>query len=310
LCALQWSADIQAGEPETVGIDTTAEALKVTISGNPFFVYSYDTTASELTRPVIHPLHGPTGAVLTQLGEVAGQRRRHYWHTGLWISHQKFTDGNNWQQDKDPTKKPGQYSRILHRMFNKVTSGNPAQIVEYLEWDSIDGESILIEETRTISVPYRPVDRRVIDFDLVLKAKGKAITLNSTPYHLLAVRAVDCMVPKFNEAAAITNSEGEENPEWLSPAKWIDVSGPVENKVVGISLFNHPKNFRHPTPCLNFGNQLIALSPTEGLKKGFTLEPEKPLRLRFRVLVHAGTAADAGVAREYQSYCEEAGKEE
>ena len=303
-CICLLASSLGAGEKASVGIDRDSGALRVSIDGKPFFTYCHDTGNPELPRPVIHPLHGPTGEVITQLGEVAGKKEKHFHHTALWLAHQNFTQGNNWQMDADPTKKPTRYSRILHQEFITVSGGNPAQIVENLSWDSSDGKAILVEETRTLTIPYRPADRRVIDFALVLRARDKAVTLNATPYHLLAVRAVDSMVPTFGKGAVIMNSEGQTNPKDGDPAKWIDVTGPADGKTIGITLMNHPANLRHPTPCLNFGNQTIGLSPTH--KESHTLVPDKPLHLRFRVLVHAGTVAEADVAQEYAAYTEPA----
>jgi hypothetical protein len=301
-CAWLAGSSAAADHPRAVAVDKDTDALRVSVDGKPFFTYRYGAADPELPRPVIHPLHGPTGAVITQMGEVPGKKEKHFHHTALWLAHQNFTGGNNWQIDADPAKRPTRYSRILHREFVKVEGGDPARIVERLSWDSADGKALLVEETRTITVPRRPPERRVIDFDLVLRAKDRPVTLNATPYHLLAVRALDSMVPAFGKEAVITNSQGQKNPADGAAAHWIDVTGPAEGKTVGITLMNHPANFRHPTPCLNFANQTIGLSPTH--QESHTLAPDKPLRLRFRVLVHAGTAAQADVAREYAAYAE------
>ena len=48
--------------------------LEVSIDKKPFFTYQHDTQKPEQRRPIIHPLHGPTGAVITQMGEVPGKR--------------------------------------------------------------------------------------------------------------------------------------------------------------------------------------------------------------------------------------------
>ena len=283
-----------------VKIQKKANNLHITIDGQPFFTYQYNTDQPELPRPVIHPLHGPEGQVITQMGEVAGKRVAHFHHTGLWISHQNFTQGNNWQMDADPNKKPRRRSRLLHRSFARMNSGKVAQFVEHLQWDSIDGKTILLDETRTVTIPHRPANRRVIDFEIVLRAKQQAITLQRTPYQILAVRALNSMVPRFNKKAVITNSNGQKNPKTGVLAKWIDVTGEVNGKTVGIALFNHPENLRHPTPCLSFAKQTIGLSPTH--LESYTLEPGKELHLRFRVLVHAGNVAEAKVAGEYADY--------
>jgi hypothetical protein len=288
-------------KPAPVSIRKGEGQLDVLIDGKPFFSYQYDTQKPELRRPVIHPLHAPDGAVITQLGEVPGKRTAHYWHTGLWVAHQNFTQGNNWQMDADPEAKPRKYSGLLHRGFDQITNGETGRFVERLEWDDVKGDTILLEETRTVSVPHRPAERRVIDLELVLKARAKPVTLQATPYQILALRPVNAMVPAFSKDAAITNSEGQKNPKDGEPAKWIDVTGPLDGKTVGVSLFNHPDNLRHPTPCLNFSNQTIGLAPTH--KQAHTLQPNESLRLRFRVLVHAGTPTEAKVAGEYEAYC-------
>lgn len=308
VCLVGATFVFQAGsaiEPKAapVSIHKSEGNLEVSVDGKPFFTYHYDTDRPDLRRPLIHPLHAPSGAIITQMGEVPGKRTAHYWHTGLWLSHQKFTQGNNWQLDADPEAKPRKYSSLLHRGFDKITSGDVGRFVERLEWDNIKGDAILVEETRTVTIPRRPADRRVIDFDLVLKVRGQPVTLMATPYHILAIRAVNSMVPAFNKDAFFTNSEGQKNPKDGAPAKWIDVTGPLESKMVGVSLFNHPENFRHPTPCLNFANQTIGLSPTH--QQPHTLAPKESLRLRFRVLVHAGTLAEAKVSQEYDAYCKE-----
>jgi hypothetical protein len=292
-----------AGKPEPVSIRKADDRLEVLLDGKPFFTYQYDTSRPELRRPIIHPLHGPSGAVLTQLGEVPGKRTAHYWHTGLWIAHQKFTDGNNWQMDADPAARPRQYSSILHRGFDEVRSGDVGRFVERLQWDNIKGDRVLLEETRTVTIPHRPPERRVIDFDLVLKARGRPITLMATPYQLVSVRAINALVQAFNKEAFITNSAGQKDPKDGTPAKWIDVTGPLDGKQVGITLLSHPANVPHPTPCLNFANQTIGLAPTH--QQAQTLPADGVLRLRYRVLVHAGTPAEAGVTDEYEAFARE-----
>lgn len=286
-----------------VSIQKGSAGLDISIDGKPFFTYQYDTEQPELRRPVIHPLYGPNGAVISQLGEIPGKRTAHYWHTGLWIAHQNFTRGNNWQMDADPKASPRKYSSLLHRGFDEVSSGKVGRIIEKLEWDDIKGTTILLDETRTITVPHRPADRRVIDFDLVLTARKEPVTLNATPYEMIAFRGVNSMVPAFSKEAAITNSEGKKNPKDGEPAKWIDVSGPVDGQMVGVALFNRPDNHRHPTPCMNFANQTIGLSPTH--RQSHTLQPGESLRLRYRVLVHVGTTADGNVVEEHDVYCKE-----
>jgi hypothetical protein len=167
-----------------------------------------------------------------------------------------------------------------------------------LNWLDSKGEKVLLAETRTVTVPKRPVASRIIEIDLVLKAQDLPVTLNKTPYHLLACRVLDAMLPK--NGGAISNSEGKKNPPDGAPANWIDISGKLGDEEQGVALFNHPKNDRQPVPCLQFSGQTIGLSPTH--KESLTIDAGKEARFRFRVLVHEGNVEGGKVAAEYESY--------
>lgn len=282
---------------DDVSIKEAPNALEVTTAGKPFFSYQFNTKDPELRRPIFHPVHGPSGKTITQLGEVPGKKVAHFHHTALWIAHQNWTakgHGNldNWQMNKNCTK-------IEHVKFDKIESGPlAARFIEQLSWLDAKGEKMLLAETRTVTVPKREAPSRIIDIDLTLKAQDLPVTLNKTPYHLLACRVLDAMLPK--NGGAIVNSDGKKNPPDGAPAHWIDISGKLEDEEQGVALFNHPKNDRQPVPCLQFSGQTIGLSPTH--KESLTIEAGKEARFRFRVLVHAGDAEKAKVAAEYEAY--------
>jgi hypothetical protein len=282
---------------DEVKIKETADTLDAALSGKPFFTYRYNTKDAELRRPIFHPVVGPTGKTITQLGEVADKKVAHFHHTGLWIAHQNWAakglpNCDNWQMNKNCT-------RIEHVKFEAIESGPlAARFIENLNWLDTKGEKTLLAETRTVTVPKRPAASRIIDVDLTLKAQDLPVTLNKTPYHLLACRVLDAMLPK--NGGAMTNSEGKKNPPDGAVANWIDISGKLDGDEQGVALFNHPKNERQPTPCLQFAGQTTGLSPTH--KEPLTIESGKEVRFRFRVLVHAGNVEDGKVAAEYEAY--------
>jgi hypothetical protein len=283
---------------DEVRIRETPQALEATVGGQPFFNYRFQTRKDpELPRPIFHPLHGPTGKTITQLGEIPGKRVAHFHHTGLWIAHQNWTargfpNLDNWQMNRNCT-------RIEHIRFERVESGAMAgRFIELLHWLDPKGDRPLLVETRTVTVLRRPAAARVIDIDIVLRAQDLPVTLNRTPYHLLACRVVDSMLPR--NGGAMVNSDGRRNPPDGTTAAWIDVSGSIDNEEQGVALMNHPRNDRHPVPCLQFSGQTIGLSPTH--REALTIDANREARFRFRVLVHAGNAKAAKVAAEYEAY--------
>src|SRR5262249_50888049 len=187
----------------------------------PFFTYRYNTKDPELPRPIFHPLLGPSGKTITQLGEVPGKRVAHFHHTGLWIAHQNWTakgqpNLDNWQMNKNCT-------RIEHVKFDKIESGPlAARFIEKLRWLNAKGDAALLDETRTVTVPKRPAAARVLDIDIVLKCGETPVTFNRTPYHLLALRVLDAMLAK--NGGVITNSEGKKKQPDGEHGHWTDIS--------------------------------------------------------------------------------------
>lgn len=270
------------------------ESVEIWLDGTRFALYRYNTSDPELPRPYFHPILGPTGAPLTQDGEIPGTKQAHFHHTGLVLAHQKFTDGNNWQIGPN-------FSRMRHQCFDVMQSGPLAgRFVERLEWLNVKGDRVLFREVRTVTVPMREASGRTIDIDTTITCGDTAVVWEATPYHLLAVRPPDEMLAAHG--GTITNSEGMKNPADGVPAQWIDYSGPHGGGTAGVALFNHPSNLRHPTPCLNFANQTIGLSATH--REPYAWKPGESLRFRFRALFHAGDAAQAQVQREYEAYAQ------
>jgi hypothetical protein len=113
--------------------------------------------------------------------------------------------------------------------------------------------------------------------------------------------------------ARITNSEGQTNSEaWGKPAAWCDYSAPIDGAMVGISIFDHPAGFRHPTYWHVRTYGLFAANPfglrhflgdQEG-KGRFTLPAGESVTFRYRLLIHPGDVAQAKVADWYAEYAD------
>jgi hypothetical protein len=103
----------------------------------------------------------------------------------------------------------------------------------------------------------------------------------------------------------------ENLPMWGKRADWHDYSGTVDGKVVGIALFDHPKN--NPRAAWHtraYG--LLAANPFgrgsfPGTRGGelAKLAKGEHLKLRYGLFVHSGTAADAKVAEQYAAFARE-----
>ncbi|MCH8980330.1 MAG: PmoA family protein, partial [Armatimonadetes bacterium] len=107
------------------------------------------------------------------------------------------------------------------------------------------------------------------------------------------------------------NSEGVTGPDiWGKRAAWVDYWGEVEGRTVGIALFDHPDNPRHPTWWHAREYGLFAANPFgvsyfEGKPAGtgdLTLAAGEEVRFRYRFLFHTGDPEAAGVLGKYNKW--------
>jgi hypothetical protein len=306
----------QAGAPvnhgQSVALREELAVLDVLLDGAPFTVYNYASTHRTLHRPYFYPILGPTGLPIVQHGEFPGTLRGHYWHSGLFIAHQKVNGISFWEEREGD-------GRILHREFTEQVQGAVfARFTEDLEWRAPDGTPLLAE-TRTVTIPYGRPERRFLDVTLALRAEEQDVTFGATPYHLLACRLPNamCLVEQKRQYAerwgklvefgdverggSILNSEGREAKDALgASARWIDFSGPLGGAWCGVTLFDHPRNPRHPTPMNNWNNMTLALSPT--YHEPLVLPRGETATWQYRVYIHAGNHEQARVEEAWEEF--------
>jgi hypothetical protein len=110
----------------------------------------------------------------------------------------------------------------------------------------------------------------------------------------------------------IVNSNGQRDGKvWGQRAAWVDYSGPVDGKMVGIGFFDHPQNPRHPTRWHARDYGLFAANPfaehemDAAQPKGtgdLKLPAGESITFRYRLYLHRGNAAEAKVAERFTAY--------
>jgi len=96
----------------------------------------------------------------------------------------------------------------------------------------------------------------------------------------------------------------------ISMRDFRDYSGPVNGKLVGIAICDHPANLRHPTywHVRNYG--LMTANPfgishfrgDKTLDGSYRLEAGGTLTFRYRVLFHAGDSRIANITEKYHDF--------
>ena len=111
------------------------------------------------------------------------------------------------------------------------------------------------------------------------------------------------------------NSEGVRGKAvWGKRAAWIDYWGEVAGKTVGIALFNHRGNPRHPTwwharPYGLFTANPFGVADFEGKPRGtgdMRIPSGESVTFRYRFLFHRGDPQAAKIATQYERYLKDA----
>jgi hypothetical protein len=299
----------EAPGPAHGGVRVTREGdrIDVRIGGEPFTTFHF---AESWSRPFLYPVLGPYGAPLTRAypmrTDVPGEKQDHPHHKSLWVAWGDVNGTDNWSEDR-------QRGHATQRV-RTVTACEPGpisgRIACLVDWLSEKGAKVL-EEDREMVFWNMPAAGRALDLTVTFRATEGPVRFGDTKEGgLCSIRVASSM--DAAEAGTIVNSFGGTNePEtWGKRAHWCDYCGPVNGRTVGIAIFDHPTNFRHPTywHVRNYG--LMTANPfglshflNDRLRDGsHTLAAGGSLTFRYRVYGHAGSAAEAAIATRYHDF--------
>ena len=128
----------------------------------------------------------------------------------------------------------------------------------------------------------------------------------------MALRLVPSLRLKGDAARGqcLNDSGARDGDCWGKRAAWVTYWGPVEGKELGVALFDHPGNPRHPTWWHARDYGLFAANPFgihdfEGKPEGsgdLTLAVGESLTLRYRLYLYEGEADPEALAREFEAF--------
>jgi hypothetical protein len=289
------------------------DKVRVEIGGQLFTEYCF-TGAPHV---YFYPLIGPGGVRMTRdwpMKETPGEERDHPHHRSLWFSHGAVNGVDFWTEASPGKTTKHPTGRIEHAKFLEVKGGEKEGVIRAaLRWVAPDG-SVPVTSEQTFRV--QDGAERIIDFAVTLTAGEKDVTFGDTKEGSMAIRIAESMrlmgMHKKPGHGKVENSAGDVNEKvWGKRAAWVDYSGPVDGKVVGIAFFDHPKNLRHPTRWHARDYGLFAANPfceremdrTQAAGAGdLKLAAGQSVTFQYRIILHAGDAAQAKIAERFAEY--------
>ena len=154
-------------------------------------------------------------------------------------------------------------------------------------------------------------ENRLVDITVrILADRGNEIRMGDSREGVMGFRVAEELTePK---GATLLNSEGGlgEKQIWGKRARWVDYSGKVEGVPVGVAMFDHPSNPKHPTFWMARGYGLLAANAfgereftgDDSRDGSLTIPAGGSLQFRYRLVIHPGDARAANLAAMYARF--------
>lgn len=280
-----------------------ADRVRIEIGGKLFSEY----LLAAAPRPYFDPILAADGTVMTQ-----DRPADHLHHHSLWFGHGAVNGHDFWREIAGT-------GRIVPDGVPETTSGAVGTLRTRDRWVAADGKLVCTDE---VMVRVQPVAAgRMLDYDITLHALPDApLTFGDSKEGTMALRVAPWMtLPGPGAAKGATPGAGrivlstglKDNATWGKAGDWCDFYAPHDGKVLGVAMFNHPANPRHPTRWMVRGYGLFAAGPfgahdfdaKEPEHSGdFTIPAGGSATFRYRFFFHEGDTAAAEVAARYQDY--------
>lgn len=271
-----------------------------------FTEYVFDD--DDRAKPVFYPIYGPTGKTMTRKypfeQEVYGEDTDHPHHASLWFSHGNVNGVDFWTKGENK-------GSIIHQEFLEIGKNT---FTSLNLWKDGEGKTVC-QDTRTISFHSIDSKNNAIDFSVTLQASVEDVIFGDTKEGTMGIRIRPELRLQGKVArGSSVNSEGVVGKNiWGKRASWLSYWAKVEEEELGISIFDHPSNPRHPTWWHARDYGLVAANPF-GLKHfepesnyegGMKLNKGEECTFRYRFLFHVGDPKNAEVSLKYLEWSKE-----
>jgi hypothetical protein len=297
---------------ESVEVKRTGDRIDVLIDGHLFTSYCFGAATA---KPYLFPLRSAQGTVVTRsfpmTSDIPGEDHDEPHQRAMYFAHGDINGYDFWGEAEFPrwSRHPAStFGRTVFRKLEDIQSGPDSGTLR-AEFDLVtsDGQVIAAE---TQAYTFKGNEQsRIIDCEFTVLATHGPVKMGDSKEGTFAIRVVKAL---DSPPGQMVNSDGAvgEKAVWGKRADWVDYQGNVARENVGIAVFDHPKNLRHPTYWHARHYGLLAANPF-GLKEflhdrhqdgSYVIAAGGSLTLRYRVFIHHGDFFHAHVADAYRQY--------
>lgn len=277
---------------KVVSAEKIGNRIDVTI-GNQFFT-SYRFEENE-KYPFFFPVNGPVSG-----GSVTSMRNGTYpHHSSLFFGCDLVNGGNYWQEGLNRGRIISLGAKVVE------TGGEKAVITDECIWKRPDADAP-IKDKRVITVSTSENGSYVLDFEIEMEMLMD-VTILKTNHSLFSARIAEDLTVK--QGGVMVNSTGDstEKETFGTPSPWMDCYGSRKTGVEGIAILQHPSNRWYPSKWFTRDYGFMSPTPMWWPENGESqlFSKGETVSLRYRVIVHKGTAQEADIAGEFEKYRKE-----
>ncbi len=265
--------------------------IDIAINGKLFTQYHF---AENEKYPFFWPVNGPSGFGVTSM-----RNSLYPHHSSLFFGCDRVNGGNYWQEGLDRGQIRTLRAEIIESGAEKVV------ILNECIWTR-PGAEAPIKDFRTITITAPAADVFQIDFevrwDMLID-----VEIQKTNHSFFSGR----MAPDLAVTAGgvMVNAEGEQGEKgdegtFGKRSPWMDCYGTRNGQVEGMAIMQHPDNPWYPSPWFTRDYGFFSPTPMYWPEDDQSTKFKKgdSLKLKYRVLVHAGDTEKAGIAAAFASF--------
>jgi hypothetical protein len=262
--------------------------LELLENGKPVYVYNFGMVLApgypeKMRRSCyLHPVYGPDGTLLTD-----DFNKDHPHHRGIFWAWEVVTVGG--KTDDVWTVKG--FRQKFVRWKVRETGGPLARLAVENGW--YDGDNKFVKED--VEIVAHPVqkDQRVLDFTLGFEAVDRPVVIMGTPiakkgYSGFAVRTAPRDGGATNTVIRTDTGISKEDGV-MSRHPWAEITGTYKGHPAGIRVEDNPANPGYPTNGWLMRHSFALLNVSYPGLEPLTLQPGKPLVLKYRVILSVGS---------------------
>ncbi|GAB3277050.1 hypothetical protein GCM10027347_50830 [Larkinella harenae] len=290
----------KAAAQPTVAFEQKPGELTITIGGKPFASYVYEDP--KISRPYFAHVKSSCGIQVTRNNPPQeGDPKDHAtFHPGIWLSFGDINGNDYWRLK----------SRVEHEMFVEQPKGGPGSgsftVRNY--YMTADGKDRVLAELVKYTILIRPSGTLLLT-NSTFSSETSDLAFGDQEEMGLGVRVNTKFTVQYGKGH-ITNAEGlkEGAGTWGKASKWVDYSGVIDEKTVGVTIMPDPENFRpswfHTRDYgLMAANAFGREAMKQGEKSSVAVKKGEKFELGYGVLIYCKSKGQkVDIESAYQDY--------